>query len=161
LIPVGGNVSNAAWHLNMMFTFQPTAAIPTPTIGLIVDNIDNAAWDVPNVGIEGPGAITANQAVARNGAFDLVQFDIIGGAVWEIHTVYGTAGASGALMGHQVRLDPGTKFVGIVSRRFSARPAPKTTDGLARGTRITQDSSRAWLHSAKPAFSAILCILGI
>ena len=49
--------------------------------------------------IEGPGGITANQNVDRNGGTDLVLFNIDGGAAGETYTIYGTSPPSGALLG--------------------------------------------------------------
>ena len=95
---VRGGVGNGVEA--QMFTFQLSATVPPiVTIGLLVDNSDSANWDVSNVRIEGPGAITANQNVAINGGSDLVQFSINGGAAGETYTIYGTSPPSGALIG--------------------------------------------------------------
>jgi hypothetical protein len=81
-------------------TFQLSGLVPAGiSLGVLVDNSDSANWDVTNIRIEGPGSITANQDVTRNGGSDLVQFDIAGGLDGEVYTIYGTSAASGALIG--------------------------------------------------------------
>ena len=81
-------------------TFQLSGLVPAGiSLGVLVDNSDSPNWDVTNVRIEGPGSITANQDVTRNGGSDLVQFDIAGGLDGEVYTIYGTSPASGALIG--------------------------------------------------------------
>ena len=83
-----------------LFSFTLDGAVPpTVTAGLIADNSDSLNWDVSNVRIEGPGGITANQDVDRNGGTDLVLFNIDGGASGETYTIYGTSPPSGALLG--------------------------------------------------------------
>jgi hypothetical protein len=83
-----------------LFSFTLDGAVPpTVTAGLIADNSDSLNWDVSNVRIEGPGGITANQNVDRNGGTDLVLFNIDGGASGETYTIYGTSPPSGALLG--------------------------------------------------------------
>lgn len=83
-----------------LFNFTLDGNVPsTVTAGVIADNSDSLNWDVTNVRIEGPGGITANQNVDRNGGTDLVLFDIVDGAAGETYTVYGTSPPSGALLG--------------------------------------------------------------
>jgi hypothetical protein len=83
-----------------LLTFQLSGLVPAGiSLGVLVDNSDSANWDVTNIRIEGPGSITANQDVTRNGGSDLVQFDIAGGLDGEVYTIYGTSPASGALIG--------------------------------------------------------------
>jgi hypothetical protein len=83
-----------------LLTFQLSGLVPAGiSLGVLVDNSDSANWDVSNVRIAGPGAITANQNVAINGGSDLVRFNIDGGAAGETYTIYGTSPPSGALIG--------------------------------------------------------------
>ena len=105
-ITVGGtnyNTGGLAGPANVetaLMTFQLGAGVPTDfTIGVIANNSDSAAWGTTNIRIEGPGAVTASQAVAINGGTDLVQFDINGGVAGETYTVHVTGSTSGALIG--------------------------------------------------------------
>lgn len=107
-VTVGGNTYNTGGIVQSpgngvevpMFTFQLTGSVPSlVTLGLIVDNSDSGAWDVTNVRIEGPAAVTANQNVTTNGGTDVAQFNIGGGLPGETYTVFGTAPPSGAVIG--------------------------------------------------------------
>ncbi|MDE0595208.1 MAG: hypothetical protein OSB65_08180 [Roseibacillus sp.] len=107
-VTIGGNLYNTGGLVQSpgngvevpLLTFQLSGLVPAGiSLGVLVDNSDSPNWDVTNVRIEGPGSITANQDVTRNGGSDLVQFDIAGGLDGEVYTIYGTSPASGALIG--------------------------------------------------------------
>ncbi len=83
-----------------LFAFELSGTIPDPfTVGLLTDNSDNTGWAANNIRIEGPGAISADQGLVPDGASDLLQFNILGGAAGDIFTVYGTSNGAGSLIG--------------------------------------------------------------
>lgn len=83
------------------FEFTLGASVPASfTLGLLVDNTDNAVFTPTDLRVEGPGAVSASQVLIADGSTDVIKFDIAGGLAGETYTVYATqSGGSGSVIG--------------------------------------------------------------
>jgi len=114
-VTIGGNTYNSGGLVQSpgagvevpLLTFDLAGALPVGgvTLAVLVDNSDNAVWDIDGLRLSGGGGDAAYPSGAatfnRNGASDIFLFNIAGGVAGETYTLHGVQppGTGGALIG--------------------------------------------------------------